>query len=58
MEKEGIAYFKILQNVFDSHNSEEEEEPLLKKYKKYGMIALGMDTTFILEKYKEMEDYA
>ena len=28
----------------------------LKKYKDFGIIALGMDTTFILEKYKEVED--
>jgi len=30
----------------------------MKKYKNYGMIALGMDTTFIVEKCKEIEDYA
>ena len=30
----------------------------LKKYDKYGMIALGMDTTFIIEKYNEVEKYA
>lgn len=30
----------------------------VKKYKKYGIIALGMDTTFIIEKYKEVEKYA
>eukprot|EP00943_MAST-04B_sp_MAST-4B-sp1_P001764 g1764.t1 len=34
MEKEGIAYFKILQKLLDSHKGEEEEEPLLKKHKK------------------------
>ena len=34
MEKEGIAYFKILQKLLDSHKDEEEEEPLLKKHKK------------------------
>tara|TARA_B100000900_G_C20494036_1_gene680812 strand:+ start:161 stop:847 length:687 start_codon:yes stop_codon:yes gene_type:complete len=28
----------------------------LKKYSDFGIIALGMDTTFILEKYKEVED--
>ena len=28
----------------------------LKKYEDFGIIALGMDTTFILEKYKEVED--
>jgi len=30
----------------------------LKKYKDYGILALGMDTTFLIEKYKEIEDYA
>tara|TARA_B100000674_G_C37979636_1_gene981311 strand:+ start:7874 stop:8563 length:690 start_codon:yes stop_codon:yes gene_type:complete len=30
----------------------------MKKYKNYGMIALGMDTTFIVEKCKEIEGYA
>jgi len=30
----------------------------LKKYKNYGIIALGMDTTFLIEKYKEVEKYA
>ena len=30
----------------------------LKKYENYGMIALGMDTTFIIEKCKELEKYA
>lgn len=30
----------------------------LKKYKNYGIIALGMDTTFLIEKYKEIEKYA
>ena len=30
----------------------------LKKYENYGIIALGMDTTFILEKYLEIEKYA
>jgi 2-dehydro-3-deoxyglucarate aldolase len=30
----------------------------LKKYNNYGIIALGMDTTFLIEKYKEMEKYA
>jgi 2-dehydro-3-deoxyglucarate aldolase len=30
----------------------------LKKYKNYGMIALGMDTTFIIEKYQEVSGYA
>ena len=28
----------------------------LKKYKDFGIIALGMDTTFIIEKYKEVEN--
>ena len=28
----------------------------LKKYRDFGIIALGMDTTFILEKYKEVEN--
>ena len=27
----------------------------LKKYKEFGIIALGMDTTFIIEKYREVE---
>ena len=30
----------------------------LKKYKNYGIIALGMDTTFLIEKYQEIEEYA
>jgi len=30
----------------------------LKKYKNYGIIALGMDTTFLIEKYQEVEEYA
>lgn len=30
----------------------------LKKYENYGMIALGMDTTFLIEKIKEVEKYA
>lgn len=30
----------------------------LKKYENYGIIALGMDTTFLIEKYKEVEEYA
>lgn len=30
----------------------------LKKYKQYGIIAIGMDTTFIIEKYMEAENYA
>lgn len=29
----------------------------LKKYENYGMIALGMDTTFIVEKCKDIEKY-
>jgi len=33
-------------------------EKELKKYKDYGIIALGMDTTFIIEKCKEAQDYA
>lgn len=33
-------------------------EKELKKYQDYGIIALGMDTTFILEKYLEVEKYA
>lgn len=33
-------------------------EKELKKYENYGIIALGMDTTFILEKYLEIEKYA
>ena len=28
----------------------------LKKYDGFGIVALGMDTTFILEKYEEVED--
>ena len=28
----------------------------LKKYEGFGIIALGMDTTFIVEKYKEIEN--
>ena len=28
----------------------------LKKYSEFGIIALGMDTTFILEKYQEVEN--
>ena len=31
-------------------------ENQLKKYKDFGIIALGMDTTFIIEKYKEVEN--
>lgn len=30
----------------------------LKKYNNYGIVALGMDTTFLIEKYKEVEKYA
>jgi 2-keto-3-deoxy-L-rhamnonate aldolase RhmA len=30
----------------------------LKKYRNYGIIALGMDTTFLIEKYQEVEKYA
>jgi len=30
----------------------------IKKYKNYGIIAIGMDTTFLLEKYLEAEKYA
>jgi 2-dehydro-3-deoxyglucarate aldolase len=30
----------------------------LKKYRNYGIIALGMDTTFLIEKYQEIEKYA
>jgi len=30
----------------------------MKNYKNYGMIALGMDTTFLIEKCKEIEKYA
>lgn len=30
----------------------------VKKYENYGMIALGMDTTFIVEKCEEIENYA
>lgn len=33
-------------------------EKELKKYKGYGIIALGMDTTLLIEKYKEIESYA
>ena len=29
----------------------------LKKYENYGIVALGMDTTFLLEKYKDAEKY-
>ena len=39
MEKEGIAYFKILQNMYDSCNNVVEEEPLLKKHKKSTTIS-------------------
>jgi 2-dehydro-3-deoxyglucarate aldolase len=31
-------------------------ENQLKKYKDFGIIALGMDTTFIIEKYREIEN--
>lgn len=30
----------------------------IKKYKDYGIIAIGMDTTFLIEKYKEVIDNA
>jgi 2-dehydro-3-deoxyglucarate aldolase len=30
----------------------------MKKYENYGIIALGMDTTFLIEKYQEVEKYA
>lgn len=30
----------------------------IKKYKNYGIIALGMDTTLLIEKYQEIEKYA
>ena len=30
----------------------------LKKYKNFSIIAVGMDTTFLIEKYKEVEKYA
>ena len=30
----------------------------LKKYKGYGIIALGMDTTFLIEKYQEINKHA
>ena len=33
-------------------------EKELKKYKNYGIIAIGMDTTFLIEKYEEVKNYA
>ena len=30
----------------------------LKKYEKYGIVAMGMDTTFLIEKYQEIENHA
>jgi hypothetical protein len=30
----------------------------LEKYKNYSIIALGMDTTFLIEKYQEVEENA
>ena len=32
-------------------------EKELKKYKNYGIIALGMDTTFLIEKYRILHNH-